>query len=85
MLKIKRRSFLKISFFTGLVLIFFKEVSFLSAEEKKANNKDLLTEANSWIVKMSQKEEVLYNSVKIKEISFKQKLKNKILSFFYKN
>ncbi len=81
MYKIKRRSFLKISFLTGLFLVFFKNLA-LTAAEEKVSNKDLPTEANNWIVKMSQKEEVLSNSSKMKKIPFKQKLKNKILSFF---
>ena len=81
MYKIKRRSFLKISFLTGLFLVFFKNLD-LTAAEEKVSNKDLPTEANNWIAKISQKEEVLSNSSKKKKISFIQKLKNKILSFF---
>ena len=81
MFKTKRRSFLKISFLAGLFLVFFKNFD-LTAAEEKVSNKDLPIEANNWIVKMSQKEEVLSNTLKMRKIPFKQKLKNKILSFF---
>ncbi len=81
MYKLKRRSFLKISFLAGLFLVFFKNIISTASEDTSAK-KDLPTEANNWIVKMSQKKDVLLNSSEKEKIPFKQKLKNKILSFF---